>query len=317
MSESFSPNFQELSRAEEDVLRSKLNAIRASISHPGEKGESAEMEVMKLIQGFLPAEYGIGTGFIAYHSNESVEEKKIVENGKTSYRYSYSPEKDVIRLSPQMDIIIYDALQSGPIVRLGTCEVFPLEGVYGYVEVKSSIGKRKDKQGRTAIQGLLDQSNELRSLKTRLYWRPVKGTYTRAAAFPFPTRESVPIRSYSVVLDAEALGSKKNIHELMQEDFRNHEGAETFIHGVYISGKAFYRFDPSEKALSPGERTITLHEEAPLSEFKKALYIDLSRYPRTPVGCTIAIDKYFDQTAEGLLGSTLIEEDGKKIIRVG
>jgi hypothetical protein len=317
MATTFTQDLHEFTKAEENVLSSRLNAIRASISHPGEKDESVEMEIMQFIRGFLPSEYGVGTGFIAYHAKQSVEETSIVENGETSYKYSYFAERDVLKLSSQLDIIIYDAMRSGPIVQLGTCEVFPLEGVYGYIEVKSSIGKRKDKQGKTAIQRLLDQSNELRSMKTRLYWRPLKGTYTRAVAFPFPLRESISIRSYAVILDAEALGSKKDIHALMQDDFRIHDGDETFMHGIYVNGKGFYRFNPMEEYLRKDKRTISFYEQAPLSEFKKALYMDLCRFPRTPDGCTIAIDKYFDQTADGVVSSILIEENGKKIIRVG
>ena len=41
------------------------------------------------------------------------------------------------QLSPHLDIIIYDAIRSGPPVRLNTCHVFPLEAVNGYVGSES------------------------------------------------------------------------------------------------------------------------------------------------------------------------------------
>ncbi len=317
MSKQFNPDFQEFTKAEEGVLRSKLRAIRATISYPGEKGESTEMEIMSLLRGFLPSEYGLSTGFIAYHPTQCIVETEIVENGTTAYKYTYVSEKDVLKLSSQLDIIIYDALRSGPIVRLGRCEVFPLEAVYGYVEVKTSVGKRKDKEGKTAIKKLLNQSNELRSMKVRMYWSPIKGTYTRACAFTFPLREVVSIRSYVVILDAEALGSKTDIHQLLETEYRNDSGSKTFIHGLYINGKGFYRFNPSEVELRPEQRTISMHDRAPLSEFKKTLYIDLSRFPRIPENCTIAIDKYFSQNSEGVVASTLTNANGKKCVRVG
>jgi hypothetical protein len=312
-----SQDFLGFARAEEDELRARLTAIRASIAYSGEKSVSAEAEILHLLRRFLPAEYGLGTGFIVHHADESIEETKSIKNGVTSYRYTYSPDKDVIRLSPRLDIIIYNAMQSGPILRLGECEVFPLEGVYGYVEVKTSIGKRKDKQGKTAIQRLFDQSNELRSMKSRLYWSPIKGSYTRAYAFPFPLRESMSIRSYAFILDADALGSKNDVQQIIQNDFRNDGGKDPFIDGVYVNGKGFYRSNTSGDALPPALREIFLFENAPLSEFKKALYVDLARFPRTPVRCTIAIDKYFSQTDEGVVGSTLVEENGKQTIKVG
>jgi hypothetical protein len=317
MSPNYKPDFHDFASAEEDLLRSKLNSIKTSLSHPGEKAESAGIEMRQLIRDLLPSEYGVGTGFIAYHANESIEEKQIVDKGATSYRYTYHADRDSITLSAQLDIVIYDALKSGPIIRLGTCEVFPLEGVYGYIEVRSSIGKRKDKQGKTAMQGIFEKSNALQSLRTRLYWRPLKGTYNRAVAFPFPLRECIPIRSYVFILDGEALGSKKEIHEIIQADFQNYCGSEAFVHGVYVNGKGFYRSIASEESMTKAKCTISLLNGAPLSEFKKALYIDLSRFQRAPDGCTIAVDKYFDQTGDGVVGSTLIEENGRKIIRVG
>lgn len=95
------PNFSQLSNIEEGSLIARLEAIRQTISHAGEKGRALESEVAALISSFLPREYGISTGFIAYRAN------------------------NVIELTPQLDVIIYDALRSGTIARLGSCDVFP------------------------------------------------------------------------------------------------------------------------------------------------------------------------------------------------
>src|SRR5262245_60722705 len=116
----FSPDFLDLSKIEEELLQSKLDAVRKTISHAGEKGRSLESEVTTLLRSFLPGEYGLTTGFIVYHG------------------------EDGPRLSPQLDIIIYDQIRSGPIARLTTCDVLPLEAVYGYVEVKSSLTSTSD-----------------------------------------------------------------------------------------------------------------------------------------------------------------------------
>jgi hypothetical protein len=74
-----------------------------------------EHAVTALLREFLPAEYGLGNGFVVWLSPTGP------------------------RLSRQLDIVIYDALRSGPLVRLSTCDVFPLEAVYGYVEVKATL----------------------------------------------------------------------------------------------------------------------------------------------------------------------------------
>ena len=114
------PDFLALSKIEEELLLSKLEAVRKAISHAGEKGRSLESEVTSLLRSFLPGEYGLTTGFVVYHT----------ENGP--------------RLSPQLDIIIYDPIRSGPIARLATCDVLPLEAVYGYIEVKAVLKSSSD-----------------------------------------------------------------------------------------------------------------------------------------------------------------------------
>lgn len=122
MNTEFSTDFGALTSIEEDFLSAKLQSLRMSISHSGEKGRSLESIVSNFLRDILPSEYGISTGFVAYHASEGE-----------------------IKLSPQLDIIIYDAIRCGPIVRLSTCEVFPLEAVYAYVEVKASIQSTSDK----------------------------------------------------------------------------------------------------------------------------------------------------------------------------
>ena len=99
-----SPQFAELNKIEEELLVAKLQATRKAIFHAGEKGRALEYEVRTLLRRILPAEYGLSTGFVVYHTTDGP------------------------CLSSQLDIIIYDALRSGPIISLETCDVFPLEG---------------------------------------------------------------------------------------------------------------------------------------------------------------------------------------------
>jgi uncharacterized protein DUF6602 len=116
------PNFSDLNAIEERLLLAKLEAVRAAIVHAGEKGRALENGVQTLLRSILPAEYGLSTGFVVYHTPEGP------------------------RLSSQLDIIIYDALRSSPIVSLETCDVFPLEAVHGYVEVKATLRSSSDEQ---------------------------------------------------------------------------------------------------------------------------------------------------------------------------
>src|SRR5688572_5703854 len=109
------PDFAGLSRIEEALLRARLEATRRAISHPGDKGRNLELQVRRVLRELLPSEYGLTTGYVVWLS----------PNGP--------------QLSTQLDVIIYDAVRYSPVVSLESCDVLPLEAVYGYVEVKASI----------------------------------------------------------------------------------------------------------------------------------------------------------------------------------
>ena len=117
------PQFSALAEIEESTLLARLEAVRKTISHAGEKGRSLENEVSRILRSFLPSEYGLSSGFIAYRSSDGV------------------------KLSPQLDIIIYDALRCCPIARLCSCDVFPIEAVYAYIEVKASLQSTSNNRG--------------------------------------------------------------------------------------------------------------------------------------------------------------------------
>jgi hypothetical protein len=100
----------------------------------------------------------------------------------------------------------------------------------------------------------------------------------------YPLKESISIRSYCVILDADALGSRFTLEKRLQDTFKAHAGSETFIHGIYVNGKAFYRCIPQEVETPASQRRMMMVHQGSFAEFKKALYIDLSRFPRTPRG---------------------------------
>lgn len=173
------PDFLALSKIEEDLLVSKLNAARKAISHAGEKGRNLEAEVTTLLRSFLPEEYGLTTGFVVYHAH----------NGPT--------------LSPQLDVIIYDPIRSGPIARLATCDVLPLEAVYGYVEVKASLQSTSDNAKEFAdnsIETCIKKNQQIRSMTERRFWSPVAGSPVQAQLVK---KDWMSIRSYVFAFEAE------------------------------------------------------------------------------------------------------------------
>ena len=85
---------------------------RHLIKHRAEKGRIVESVVKSALRGILPGRFSIGTGFA------------ITESGQTS---------------SQLDLVIYDGLFNSPIILEGGTGLFPIECVYGFVEVKSLL----------------------------------------------------------------------------------------------------------------------------------------------------------------------------------
>lgn len=268
------PRIDEFYAAEEEILRAKVQGMRAAITHAGEKGRSIEVDTMALLRNFLPSEYGLSTGFVAFHDEACVTDA------------TYDQAKDKIRLSSQVDIIIYDAIKCGPIIRLGACEVFPLESVYAYVEVKTSISSKED------LVELMGQSERLRSMRVRLYWSTVAGDLTASHLLVTPIERIIPIRTYIFILEANSLGDAESIRQKIESVAKHGAWEHATITGMYIGGRGFYYLQPVNSKLDPRSGDAVLISDGALLAFKHSLYSGLSRYPRIERNWTAAIDLY-------------------------
>jgi len=266
------PDFLALGRIEEELLASRLEAVRKVLTHSGEKGRSLESEVMALMRSFLPHEYGLCTGFVVYHS----------EAGPC--------------LSPQLDIIIYDHVRSGPVARLTTCDVLPLEAVYGYVEVKSSIQSSSDNAERLAdssIEKCILTNKELRGMDERRFWKPVEGSATGAELKVI--KPWLGIRSYVFAFSAEGtIASDPASFSQRIANVSRRIGPPVHLHGVFVAGSAYYATRAVDVRTAKLEDfyQINYTTNHPLAAFKWSLMHDLARFARFPEGWTPAVDQY-------------------------
>jgi hypothetical protein len=105
--------------------------------HRGETGRRREDDLREFLRAFLPARLGIGTGEIAA-SDGSV--------------------------SPQVDLIVYDHLETPLLDRSESSIVVPVEGVYGVIEVSSRLDVTKLREDVAKIR-------EVKALEKRAYWK--------------------------------------------------------------------------------------------------------------------------------------------------
>src|SRR6266566_743017 len=107
------------------VFALESGVLTATLPHPGERGRNDEERFRAFLAKVLPRRFSIGTGFLVCSDPDAPA-------------------------SRQMDTVIYDEIYNSPLHREPAAYVFPIEMVYGVVEVK----------------GLLNSSGLVRSLRS-------------------------------------------------------------------------------------------------------------------------------------------------------
>jgi len=95
-------------------LRAEAEYFSRLTDHNPELGRLNETHLVKLLREYLPPKIGIGTGF-------------IVSGGRKPLQ------------SPQCDIVLYDAMNNAPFYKSEAWSIYPIEMVYGVIEVKTTL----------------------------------------------------------------------------------------------------------------------------------------------------------------------------------
>lgn len=96
----------------EESLLARFREAEA-IQHRGDRGESRELLLRDFLAKHLPRRYGVTKGEV------------VTKSGDQSH---------------SADVIVYDAMNC-PVLYSGATTVLPIEGVYGIIEVKSTMSK--------------------------------------------------------------------------------------------------------------------------------------------------------------------------------
>lgn len=158
--------------------------------HNGEKGRLNESHLKKVLRQFLPEKYGIGTGFIV--SSESLDKKD----------------------NPQLDIIIYDKLNNAPLYQSEAFGIYPVEMVYAYIEVKTTLTK-----------GEIDSA-----FKANTYIRNIANNKQYMGLEPINLAPRFYIFAYN-----SKPKDKVKLTKHIENAFNTHEGAHA--HGIYTLDK--------------------------------------------------------------------------------
>jgi hypothetical protein len=102
-------------RALSETMTRESQLLAAVYRHPGKLGENRESLLSHFLATYLPARYGVGTGFALLGSE----------------------------LSTQQDVVVFDALDNPVLFPHSTAPLFPPSALAALVEVKSCLTKRE------------------------------------------------------------------------------------------------------------------------------------------------------------------------------
>lgn len=183
------------------------------IKHAGDKGENREHILREFLANHLPKKYGVTKGEI------------ITKNGQRSH---------------SADVIIYDAVNC-PILYSEKTSIVPVEGVYGVIEVKSSLSKAE----------FINAARQVESFK-RLAPRDLGVIETRQ----YVTVHR-PSRPFGIVVGFDLGGNsleslKANWQELNSEI----HDVNYFVNYLCVLGEGLLRYEKVN--LSLGEKTLLI-----------------------------------------------------------
>lgn len=223
----------------------EVETLRSIITHSSTKGSGAENIICNFLRKFLPKRYSLGSGFV------------LVGN----------------ELSPQMDIIIYDEFYNIPIYSEFGFGVYPVESVYGVVEV---------------TMGQLDAKKLAQDIQKHAKLRKLVGDYGKFYIDIFSKKHSsgkgyvvdsvirksiLPPRSYICAVAGTKYSSIKKIIgdvRMFTKKYSSH------IHGLIIID----RFDSLEKKdyviwNRAYEEEVEFFERNALFKFIEKMQVDL------------------------------------------
>lgn len=194
------------------IFRLQSQMLTAALPHAGERGANDEERCRAFLADTLPREYSVGTGFVV----------------------SWDA---ALPMSRQQDVVVHDAIYNSPLHREISASVFPVEMVYGVVEVKGRLAS-------SDLVPLLQSVAEIRALGSRSAYHVYGNNDARLGASPgLVTKTEVllkrPPRAFVFAYDA--VWTRPERFERAWQVALDKVGA-AHIHGVVVLSKDWYLY---------------------------------------------------------------------------
>lgn len=245
-------------QSSEKHLFTTLKQARLNSDHPDAIGGPIEAFVKNLLEDQIPKGCKIHPGHIVCGDNPNTS--------GTLY-----------------DLVIYRPDISGPLSKIDSFFVFPLECVVGAIEITSYLDEKKMKTD-------IDKLTKLRLMNRRYYWLST-GSVTHA-----PVYETDIITPRCFMFAAEVKWKKEiTFAKHLQKILKDTGKREVHIHAIYAGNCGYFDVRPRGSNLDPFF-TIGYEKKNPLLTFINQVAVSVHRFPTMPTRNNL----YF-------------EENGKKV----
>jgi hypothetical protein len=227
------------------------------LPHHGERGANNEEHVRLSLTKVLPDRFSVGTGFIVCSDQDSPA-------------------------SRQTDVVIYDEIHNAPLHRELVASVYPVEMVYGAIEVKGTLRPRD-------LGKILADIEIIRQLAKFRYYR-IYGSVPKnpndATRLVANQREiSCPAPAPRTFVFAYSQNGWKDVDGLCKSLQKASRRTSAHIHGLVVLSDGWY---VSQEAYAPNGPTFHACAENALMRFVAGVTHSISSMPMGPC----SIDRY-------------------------
>ncbi|MBU0568469.1 hypothetical protein KJ693_11150 [bacterium] len=212
-------DLERIFRGIKDKMLIDFNDISSQVTHRGSKGKIREQEIIKeYLKKYLPGNIGIANG------------ECISTDGQ---------------VSPECDIILYEKNTTPYLVYKDGYQVFPIECVYGVIEIKSKIDKAQ-------LKDSIDKLKKIKSMPKTAY-DVQKGPVIQSTTLYGKKWEYFPTIGMILSFDSLKIETLKEHFIDMQQDFSYENQVDSLW--VLNQGMIIHRNDNGTIELSPGPNT--------------------------------------------------------------
>lgn len=252
------PGVTEYYQTLQRMFRLQSEILTGVLPHPGERGRNDEERFREFLIRVLPKKFSVGTGFLVCSDVSA-------------------------RTSSQTDVVIFDEVQNSPLHRELAAFVYPVEIVYGTVEVKGTLEKKD-------LRKICQDIRKVRELGNHRWYveyasRPkAPDRPEQLVVTPIEQHVNVPPRAFVFAYEKKGWRTLEDLVKSLEEVVRE---TPAHIHGLAILGKDWY---VSQEAYADGGVRFQASEGNALLKFVNGMIHSIASVPMKQM----SIDRYFD-----------------------